>query len=266
MLRPEPPLAHWACAVDWTQPWLQPYRASGEPVAAQLRHGLALHDALNGNGSGCHITAAVAQAPVRFVAQCMLPPGASYEGHIADTGCCPTRDNLHDFFNGLVWMRWPQAKQQLSALQAGAIGSHRVGAQRGALRDALTLFDENGALLMAPRDMWDALCARDWKTLFVVHRARWAEARLLVFGHALLEKLVQPRKPITAHVYRVPHAFESIAEVDHWLARAMTADVWASKPFTPLPVLGVPGWWSGNEDDSFYDDVSVFRPKVHPQP
>jgi hypothetical protein len=25
-------------------------------------------------------------------------------------------------------------------------------------------------------------------------------------------------------------------------------------------VLGVPGWWPGNEDFSFYDDALVFRP------
>ncbi|WP_442781896.1 DUF3025 domain-containing protein, partial [Collimonas fungivorans] len=29
---------------------------------------------------------------------------------------------------------------------------------------------------------------------------------------------------------------------------------------TPLPVLGVPGW-SGGQDQAFYADVSVFRPK-----
>jgi hypothetical protein len=33
----------------------------------------------------------------------------------------------------------------------------------------------------------------------------------------------------------------------------------ASKPFAHLPVLGVPGWWPGNEDPAFYADASVFR-------
>jgi hypothetical protein len=32
------------------------------------------------------------------------------------------------------------------------------------------------------------------------------------------------------------------------------------KPFTPLPVLGIPGWCQENEDVSFYDDPRVFRP------
>jgi hypothetical protein len=27
----------------------------------------------------------------------------------------------------------------------------------------------------------------------------------------------------------------------------------------PLPLLGVPGWWPGNADPTFYDDSRVFR-------
>src|SRR2546427_12488678 len=37
------------------------------------------------------------------------------------------------------------------------------------------------------------------------------------------------------------------------------ADTLACKPFAPLPVLGVPGWWRENENFSFYDDSLVFR-------
>jgi hypothetical protein len=34
----------------------------------------------------------------------------------------------------------------------------------------------------------------------------------------------------------------------------------ATKPFAPLPVLGIPGWWPANEDPRFYGDKTVFRP------
>jgi hypothetical protein len=34
----------------------------------------------------------------------------------------------------------------------------------------------------------------------------------------------------------------------------------SAKPFLPLPVLGVPGWWPDNESPDFYEDVAVFRP------
>lgn len=50
-----------------------------------------------------------------------------------------------------------------------------------------------------------------------------------------------------------------MASMDAWLARDLTADRLAAKPFAHLPVLGVPGWWSANEDPMFYRDASVFR-------
>ncbi len=184
----------------------------------------------------------------------------AYEQHIFDTRRVPTRDNLHDFFNGLVWLQFPQAKRRLNELQAGAIAAHGIGAVRGPLRDALTVFDENGALLDAPAPLWQALNARDWQRLFGDLRPLWREARLVLFGHALLEKLVTPRKPIVAHVYQIQCAMNSLADADHWLARELQPGRWAHKPFTPLPVLGVPGWWAANEDPCFYADAQVFRP------
>ena len=48
--------------------------------------------------------------------------------------------------------------------------------------------------------------------------------------------------------------------LDAWLAQDLTAAKLAAKPFVPLPVLGVPGWWPDNEDPAFYADAGVFRP------
>jgi hypothetical protein len=81
-----------------------------------------------------------------------------------------------------------------------------------------------------------------------------------VFGHALLVKLVSPRKELTAHVWRANAAADSAASLDSWLAGQLTASRLAGKPFTPLPLLGIPLWWPGNQDFSFYDDPLVFRP------
>ena len=198
-------------------------------------------------------------APVRFVPASDAPPHEAYEAFIARTALVPTRDNLHDFFNGLVWLRFPGAKKRLNELQAGEIANNGIGAARGPLRDALTLFDENGAVLDAPPALWDALLARDWQRLFVQERALWQEARPLVFGHALLEKLVLPRKTATAHVLCAQAAIKSIANDDRALTAALGAAHLASKPFTPLPVLGVPGWWPANTNFCFYDDSDVFR-------
>ncbi|MEO6322940.1 MAG: DUF3025 domain-containing protein [Polaromonas sp.] len=200
------------------------------------------------------------KSPIRFVPQSQLPPGDAYERYIFNSGSVPTRDNLHDFFNGLCWMRFPETKKRLNQLQAAEIAAAGVVPLRGPVRDALTVFDENAAFLVAPQPLWDALIDRDWQRLFIELRPLWQQAQLILFGHALLEKLVYPRKPITAHVYRAQAAMNSIANLDAWAATSLSAATLANKPFTPLPVLGVPGWWADNEDFSFYDDRSVFRP------
>ena len=128
-------------------------------MAQQVTNGAArgttVHSALQ--------TAATLHTPVRFVAQNELPDGMAYEQFIFTTRSVPTRDNLHDFFNGLVWTRFPHTKQRLNQLQAQVIAAEGVQAVRGPLRDALTVFDENGAVLSAPpavgRDCSEA-CAR----------------------------------------------------------------------------------------------------------
>ncbi len=242
--------------VRWEQPWLRPFAALAEGVKEQSSvQADALHELLNKLGS----------PPVRFVPQSAMPAGQAYEAFIFQTGTVPTRDNLHDFFNGLCWLQFPATKKRLNSLQAEQIAEAGVQNVRGPVRDALTLFDENAAFLSAPEPLWDALQARDWHRLFVAHRPLWQQAQLVLFGHALLEKLVHPRKAITAHVYKVPETELSLAALDAWVAADLSAAKLAGKPFVPLPVLGVPGWWAGNENFSFYDDSSVFRPRPPPQ-
>ena len=231
-------------AIDWQAPWLQgwaPLASSAPTVCGALE------------------AARPAAHPVRFVLQSTLPAGVAYEQFIFDTGGVPTRDNLHDFFNGLVWLRFPQTKQRLNQLHAQALAAQGVGATRGPLRDAATLLDENGALLLAPEPLWQALAARQWQRLFVELRPLWQQAQCILFGHALLEQLIQPRKPLTAHVYQARTAMKPGADIDAWLAHDLDAAHLARKPFTPLPVLGIPGWCADNANYSFYDDSFVFR-------
>ncbi len=214
--------------------------------------------------SGSTASVALSAGPLRFVPAAEAPAGEAYEAFIARTASVPTRDNLHDLFNGLVWLAFPQTKRRLNALQAAEIARLGVGATRGPLRDALTLFDENGAVLDAPPALREAMVARDWQKLFVAERALWAEARLLVVGHALLEKLLSQRKEATAHVLLAQPAIHLIAngnsEVEPWLARALDPGWLSQKPFAPLPVFGIPGWCAQNADPAFYDDRRVFRP------
>src|SRR5690606_11357729 len=129
--------------IDWSRPWLAPFREIAAPIvrADDWRHAInAAAAALNlRNHRGLAL---------RFVPQSQLPSGTAYETYISETGCVPTRDNLHDFFNALVWLSYPLTKVRLNALQAEAIAQSKERQGRGRLRDAITVFDENAALFI----------------------------------------------------------------------------------------------------------------------
>lgn len=206
--------------------------------------------------------------PLRFVAQAELPPDTAYETFVSDTGKVPTRDNLHDFFNAAIWLAHPQIKQVLNAVQASEL-AQQVGQIRGKVRDGVTLFDESAALFACSDErMVDALHAHRWIELFVERRAAFGSAcKVFLFGHALLEKLTAPYKAITAHawVVMVEPGFFALSEreqralLDVRLARELSRGL-VSSDFSPLPVLGVPGWAEG-QDEAYYRDQAVFRPR-----
>lgn len=260
--------------IDWARPWYDAVR----PAFARLDAGVAcVADALN---AACAPLALVNRRglPLRFVPQDDLPEGRAYEEFIGATGCVPTRENLHDFFNGLVWLTFPRIKQQLNALQAAQIALAGVGKSRGAARDGATIFDENAALLVVRagaegEQLVAALRAHGWIEALYERRARFghgagADAEVWLFGHALMEKLVAPRKAITAHTrvvvagddyFALPHDARR-AWIDRQVADELAAEGLSTACFTPLPVLGVPGWWEG-QDHAFYADTTVFRPR-----
>lgn len=239
-----------ATRLNWSLPWLKDWAALGQVVEREWLRTANLVDALNiGNA-----------APVQFVPQDHLPPGMAYEAYIFKTKQVPTRNNVHDFFNGLCWLRFPQTKLRLNQLQAQAIEQQGVQPQRGSLRDALTLFDENAALLFAPAVLWQAIQEKNWNHTFQQHRTAWSQAQLVLFGHAALEKLTTPYKGITVHLLNValPSRMTDAA-LDTWLCQQLHADWLQSKPYKPLPVMGLPGWCADNENPVFYEDKSVFR-------
>ncbi len=257
--------------IDWACPWFAQHEARGRrwQRAALTGYGCYL-DELNADAHASAQRTGRGQA-LAFIAQDDLPEGAAYEAHIAATGCVPTRHNLHDFFNALAWFAFPRIKATLNARQAAAIDASGVGATRGAVRDALTLFDEN-AVLFACADpaLAAALRGFDWPTLFVAQRARWqTHCEVRVFGHALLEKLIAPYAACTAHAWVVEVPVDYFAwpraPRDAWLDAAVSETLageanLSGRSFSPLPVLGIPGWWAQNKEPAFYDDVTVFRP------
>jgi hypothetical protein len=256
--------------IDWTRPWLASVLDAAGTL--DLEHA-SLIEALNCQAAARKLHNERGMA-LSFVPQSELPEGMAYEAFIGATACVPTRANLHDFFNALVWLTFPLIKRQLNALQSARIASDGIGKSRGAARDGATLFDENSALLVvrdapAGQALIDALRMHDWHSAFVARRACFGEhAEVCLFGHALMDKLVKPYKAITAHAWVVlaDDAFFTLAPlarrawIDLRVAQQLAERSLSSLDFTPLPVLGVPGWWPG-QDAAFYADASVFRPR-----
>jgi hypothetical protein len=242
--------------IDWTAPWLAPFADIGRDVSSEADWRSALNR--HARQRGLSTTGGL---PLVFEAPDAAEAEA-YEALIARTGRVPTRANLHDFFNALAWLVFPRSKARLNALQAAAIARAGVGATRGPLRDAATLIDENAAFLLTERaDLVDALRRHDWTRLFCEERKAWGgQVKVVAFGHALLEKLVQPYKAITAHALHI--ALPDTADVDEIDAAAASLldDRLSPRRLLPLPVLGIPGWSAASADPSFYCDATVFRP------
>ena len=272
--------------IDWQQAWLRGFEAHGRAIV-ELWHDLgSLPKALNRYAQSglldldAHVSPWPHVSPLsangvrglpRFVPQAQLPASVAYESFIYDTHCVPTRENLHDFFNALCWFRYPLTKAYLNAEQAKTLERLGSASERGALRDALTLLDENACFIWCEDEMWHALHNHDWLDAFWRQRAAWTRVRVELFGHALLEKLCKPYKAITAHAVHVqPVAAQwddqglqepSDAWRDAQMLNTLRALNLSSKPFQALPVLGVPGWSLDNAQLSFYEDEHVFRAK-----
>ena len=260
--------------IDWSQPWLVPLHETGVllcQAGSQWRE--AFHVAALRQGLCNH-----RGQPISLIPQAVLPAGVPYEAWIGATGQIPTRDNLHDFFNALIWLTWPAVKARLNGLQANEITHQHLtvnqtrGAtttrHRGGLRDALTLFDENAAIIVSSEPaLLELLRSHCWDALFMAQRGAFGKhCEVFLFGHALLEKLIAPYKSITAHAWLVVvdadfFALER-AEKRTWLDRIVAARLdsrMRPADLTPLPVLGVPDWSMG-QTAAFYGDVGVFRP------
>lgn len=217
--------------------------------------------------------------PIEFIPQSQLPDGTAYEEHIFSTGKIPTRDNLHDYFNACIWFTFLKTKILLNQLQFQVIQTDGIQSSRGKIRDALTLFDENGAVLVTcNNEIDDAINSFSWKKAFIEHRDDWnasykqnsqAQAEVYVFGHALLEQLVEPRKPLCAHAITIKVDQEWFAQTPEEKIKTLDALMYQqfihtssdlnTRSFQPLPVLGIPHFWQENENPSFYEDEFVFR-------
>ncbi len=167
---------------------------------------------------------------------------ALYDARIDREGVVPTRErSWHDLFNALVWAAFPRAKAALAWRQHRALQARlpevfeRLPSTRTAEQDALTLLDEGGALVVAPREACDAVSAR------LAHGELTSEAGVVVFGHAVYEHALSTDAPLRvgAHLVAVDAAVaqalregrsSALAEVDRALAEGLRSGA------SPCPV------------------------------
>jgi hypothetical protein len=124
--------------IDWTRPWFLPFAASASRLVAVTCARLSTRRRQPQRPR--------AAAALRAAGQ--LPEGVAYESHIFATGQVPTRDNLHDAFNALIWLHFPRPSDAQPAASRGHRAGRRASRARG-LRDAATLFDENAVILVS---------------------------------------------------------------------------------------------------------------------
>lgn len=199
-----------------------------------------------------------------------------YEVRIHHRGELQTRArNWHDWFNLLVWRTLPQSKRALNirhceALQQATILGSPLPT-RNARANACTLFDENGAIVLASdSELLDLVREFRWRDLFWARRSKLNTAlRCLVFGHSLYEKALRPYVGMTAHAILIP-TDESLlklpwpallAWLDGALADFLTAPQALANPrqLQPFPLLGIPGWDPANENAAYYENTFYFR-------
>lgn len=259
-----------------------------QPLFAPLRarlHGFSSLPPSIGELNRCAHDLALQTArgqPVRFVV-----PGNSrlaYEERIWWLGEVETRpDNWHDAMNALIWLTYPRLKAAINQSHHAAIAAQQPQTQqprgRGPWRDALTQFDECGAIVVSSElDLWQGICAHRWQEVFWQQRNRVMEKlRVFVVGHASLDLLRAPHiglcsKALFLHVdasWLDQPLEQQLADVDQHLCQRFAAHTALSltpRSFKPLPLLGLPGVTAASERPEYYQDRRQFRPLrvVHP--
>lgn len=244
------------------------------PWLAELGPALPTLENLNQLRQGrCPGLSTASGQPLRFVAPLAgREPDVGYEARIHAHGQVETRpDNWHDFFNALVWLAFPHTKAAISqrhAQELARLGDPSV--PRGAVRDALTQFDECGIVVISPcGDLLHALSTHAWVTAFVQNRRQLVEeTRFFLVGHGSLDALRTPYFGLCAKALyiQVEPAWLSLAEseqmndADARIAHWIKTELQRPAQLRPLPLLGIPGVTPDNEDPSYYLDTRQFRP------
>jgi hypothetical protein len=117
-----------------------------------------------------------------------------------------------------------------------------------------------------------ALKDHEWKELFWKKRDDWWRSiSVYIFGHGLFEKALRPYIGMTANALTLcldkdffsQDRRSQMTELDQIISDQLQKEnlLENTRHLTPLPILGIPGWWSDNNCEDFYNNQNYFRPK-----
>ncbi|RDH83908.1 MAG: hypothetical protein DIZ80_07160 [endosymbiont of Galathealinum brachiosum] len=176
--------------------------------------------------------------------------------------------NWHDFFNALIWLKFPKTKKTLNKIHYKQAIKRPVGSNRSTLENRITQFDECGAIIITNnRKMLDLIKNHQWHELFISNQNEFENnLRCVIFGHAMFEKAINPYIGMTCHCILLEDQLllddinnDNYKDLDEKLANIWENQI-SSNPqkFNALPLLGIPGYWPVQNED-FYTNTNYFR-------
>ncbi|MFW8590108.1 DUF3025 domain-containing protein [Glaciecola sp. 2405UD65-10] len=217
----------------------------------------------------------------QFISQSQFENNALYyEEIIYKKGKIPTRNNWHDFFNGLIWLQLPKTKRYFSEVHNQQIEQYGLK-MRSPVRDRITHFDECGLIIFTNEaKLAHEIKAHNWQAVFINRKHQWHNNIVpIIVGHALWEMLLKPFIGLTAKVKVIclpDFSNQDICNLQHslWAGQASSLldelclnglkqdkDVYLPKPWMPLPLLGIPTWSTFTQDEAFYANQDYFMPR-----
>ena len=147
-------------------------------------------------------------------------------------------ENWHDFFNAIIWLKFPITKKTLNDLHYQQAINRPKGSNRSLLENRITQFDECGAIIISNNQaLLDLVKDHKWEELFIKNRHQFEKNfKCIVFGHAIFEKAFDPYIGMTCHCILIHEP----------------------KRLHSFPILGIPNYYI-NQSDSFYQNSTYFR-------
>ena len=180
------------------------------------------------------------------------------------------KDVLHDYFNALTWLAFPNSKKKLNKKNFTLLEHNYLSGNKNRPRniDLTTLLDESGIIILTNNSFLASLIRqKKWKTVFWDNRDTVKKSfRFFLFGHSLFEKIMNEYIGTTARaliIFNESLPFEKItvSNVDQILSDYIDQEFFFKnlEKTVAIPLFAIPGWSNHNEKKEFYQENEYLR-------